>query len=398
MSQTTSREERRSALEEFTQRTVPEATEMVPVTHAAALPQVYGAQAVAVRRDERVVLNKISQLAAAAGSDWYYRFPVKNKKAGTTDWIEGPTIKLANDIARLYGNCEVDCRAEDFGSAYLFHARFVDLETGYATTRPFQQAKGRSRIGGADDSRRDDIDFQIGVSKATRNVIIQALSTFADFAFEEARNALVDKVGRDIETYRKRTVERIETLVPLVRAEAVIGRKAAEWLAPDIARVIAMGKAIADGMATADETFPPLHQEKPPQASQELKAALQASLDMVNTGASGAGFAPSSAGEAAVSTSTPNPPQEPGAAATDHPDGIKRDIIDRLIKVATDEKNPEAQARLETLDITEGMLLGEYTADFADFIAHAVRLAGKAVAGEITIDKAREYMGGLSIP
>jgi hypothetical protein len=42
-------------------------------------------------------------LAAAAGSDWFYRFPVK-KKDGGQDWIEGPSIKLANDIARIFGN------------------------------------------------------------------------------------------------------------------------------------------------------------------------------------------------------------------------------------------------------------------------------------------------------
>ena len=33
------------------------------------------------------------------------------QKKGTTDYIEGPSIKMANDLARLYGNCDVDCRA-----------------------------------------------------------------------------------------------------------------------------------------------------------------------------------------------------------------------------------------------------------------------------------------------
>jgi hypothetical protein len=38
----------------------------------------------------------------------------------------------------------------------------------------------------------------------------------------------------------------------------VIGRPAKDWLAPDIARVLAMMRAIADGMASADDSFPPL--------------------------------------------------------------------------------------------------------------------------------------------
>ncbi|TIQ36371.1 MAG: hypothetical protein E5X49_32765 [Mesorhizobium sp.] len=42
---------------------------------------------------------------------------------------------------------------------------------------------------------------------------------------------------------------------------SVIGRPAKDWLAPDIAKVIAMMTAVADGMATLDETFPPLKVE-----------------------------------------------------------------------------------------------------------------------------------------
>src|SRR5215472_7843282 len=77
-----------------------------PAGHALVRPttglaeRVIGAQPVAVYRDEARILQKLSALAAAAGSDWFYRFPVK-KKDGGQDWIEGPSIKLANDIARI---------------------------------------------------------------------------------------------------------------------------------------------------------------------------------------------------------------------------------------------------------------------------------------------------------
>jgi hypothetical protein len=37
----------------------------------------------------------------------------------------------------------------------------------------------------------------------------------------------------------------------------VVGRTHKDWLATDIARIVAMGKAVSDGMATVDETFPP---------------------------------------------------------------------------------------------------------------------------------------------
>jgi len=142
MTDDTDRKERDAALDEFAQSTETEA-QLVPIMPQGQIAtQVFGAQNVAVRRDERIILNKIRALAAAAGQEWFYRFPVKNKKKGTVDYIEGPSIKMANDLARLYGNCDVDCRHVDIGSHIIFSARFIDLETGYSLTRPFQQRKG----------------------------------------------------------------------------------------------------------------------------------------------------------------------------------------------------------------------------------------------------------------
>lgn len=249
---------RRDTLEAFANQTPRENQEMVPV--AQSMPaewQSGGAIAVAVRRDEIAILQKLKVLAAAAGSAWYYRFPVKNNKTGEVDFIEGPSIKLANELARVFGNCEVDCRAQDLGNYWLFHARFRDLETGYSLTRPFQQRKNASKMGG-DADRKLDIAFQIGASKAIRNVVTNALETFADFAFEEAKNAIIERIGRNLEKYRGQTAERVAAYVDIERVEAVMGRKVKDWIAPDVARVIALMTAINDGMATLDETFPPL--------------------------------------------------------------------------------------------------------------------------------------------
>jgi hypothetical protein len=219
--------------------------------------RVFGAQQVAVHRDEKRVLQKLAALGAAAGDDWFYRFPVKSKN-GSKSFIEGPSIKLANDVARIYGNCEVDTRVIDLGASWLIYARFTDFESGYALTRPFQQDKGASRLGGDDVARKLDIAFQIGVSKAIRNVVTNALQTFADFAFDAAKNSLVEKIGKDIQKWRTEIVTRLKDRgVDQQRVEFVLGRAAADWTAPDIAKIIAMMKAIADGMATIDETFPP---------------------------------------------------------------------------------------------------------------------------------------------
>lgn len=237
---------------------------------AGAADRVIGAQQVAVYRDESRVLGKLKAFAAAAGTEWYYRFPVKNNRTQQTDWIEGPSIKLANDLARLYGNCETDVRVLDLGDSWLFYARFTDFETGFSLTRPFQQYKAASKMGGSDDARRKDIAFQIGASKAIRNVVVNALQTFADFAFEEAKGALVEKIGKDLPQWRTKIAGRIgEIGIDIKRVEAVLGRVSADWLAPDMARIVAMMKSIQDGMATLDETFPPIDTAKAEPAKQQ---------------------------------------------------------------------------------------------------------------------------------
>lgn len=234
-----------------------------PLSHGAITQleqNPIGAKRVDVRRNDAEVIAKIKTHAAMAGTDWFYRFPVK-KKGGGQDFITGPSVKLANAVARLYGNCQVDVRVVDNGSTWMIYAKFIDIETGFALVRPFQQDKGASRMGGTGpeaDARRLDIALQIGTSKATRNVICNALATFCDFAFEEAEKNLVGKIGQNMDTYRDRAVKWFAgRKIDIARVESAVGRSVKDWLAPDLARIAAEVKAVEDGMATADDTWPP---------------------------------------------------------------------------------------------------------------------------------------------
>ena len=233
----------------------PRGSALVRATTGVA-ERIIGAQVVAVQRDEARVMQKLSVNAAMAGDDWFYRFPVKRKDGGQ-DWIEGPSIKLANEVARVFGNNATEVREVDVGDAWVFYSRFTDIETGFSMERAYRQRKSQTSMRTKDYERQQDIAYQIGQSKAIRNVIVNSLQIFADFAFREAQNSLVDKIGKDVEGWRKRTVQGISKIpVELSRVERVVGRPVKDWLAPDIAQVIAMMKSIADGMATADETFP----------------------------------------------------------------------------------------------------------------------------------------------
>jgi hypothetical protein len=246
-----------------------EIEQLPAVVGAQALPgdRIYGAQRVAVYRDEARVRNNLRNLAAGAGEDWFYRYPVKEQGQASGKFIEGPSIKLANDVARIYGNCDVDVRVFDQGDSWLFYARFLDIETGFSLTRPFVQHKGQSSVKTKDPERARNIAFQIGASKAIRNVVVNALQTYADFAFEEAQRAFVPNVEKKLDHYRNKVAERlVELRIELSAVERSVGRAIGKWTAADVARVIAEVQAIQDGMASAADTFPLAAEREEPAA------------------------------------------------------------------------------------------------------------------------------------
>lgn len=390
-------QERRSALDEFAARTGGGAIAAPAMQQMFAPPAeaIYGARDVAVRRDERQILLTLKELAAAAGTDWFYRFPVKNKKTGRTEYIEGPSIKLANELARRFGNNNVDCRVQDLGDVWMIYARFHDLETGYSLTRPFQQRKSGSKLGGDDDARRLDIALQIGASKAIRNVIVNALQVLADYAFEEAKNSLIEKIGRDLDGYRTKTIDRVAELVELNRVEAVIGRAAPDWLAPDIAKIIAMYRAIKDGMASVEETFPPLRTA--PGTAETIDAFVETPSPAAPAADAGQAAAVEQsphpapvAADTAAASITPDPVTE---AAAD-PKGLERDMVEQLLTLAADKSRP-LEERLEQLDIAM-IDWHERLPERGEFVSQAIKTAADVASGRGKLDAARRYLETLA--
>ena len=214
------------------------------------------AQRVAVPRNTAKIMAQLKALAAAAGKAYVYGWKVKDKRNNRESWIEGPTIKLANDLARVYGNCMVNVRVVDAGAAWMMYGRFVDLETGFTTERAYQQRKGQD-VGMADGQRASDMVFQIGQSKCIRNVIVNALQTFADYAVECAKDSLLAEIGNQPDKARAWIVGKLAQLnVDKKRVEAIYGRTAENWTVPDMARIYTEVQSILDGMMPADEVYP----------------------------------------------------------------------------------------------------------------------------------------------
>lgn len=359
------------------------------MTHAAPPSLVHGAQKVMVARDEAKVLQRIRTLAQAAGDAWYYRIPYKDRRTGTTTYVEGPSIKLANDVARLYGNCDVDEWVSSEGLDYWeFSSRFIDLESGYSLTRVFRQRKNAASVG-KDEARNLEIAFAIGASKAIRNAVTNALQTFSDYAYEEARGALVNTIGKDIERWRKETSERIGKMTDLKRVEALVGRPVREWLASDIAQIAALGKTIKDGMASVDDCFPPLQRQEHASTKDQLDEAVSKSKETsapstsekeaVNTTASKeAADAPSGSRMTEETTS-------PSAAS----DNTRQEATDKLIGLAVNG-DFDVEQRLSMLEDAAGMweeLLP------TDYFQQLVKTCVGVAKGHINEKAARKVLG-----
>lgn len=231
-------------------------------------------QPMRVRRNVADVLRQIDIMAAAAGSRFYYRYPVRNRRTRQTDYIEGPTVKAANAVMLLWGNAAIESRTIPMGGAFVCYSRFCDYENGTAFTKG-QLVPRSAALGGEDDERRMQIAHNIGQSKSQRNVIEAALGEYVHRAFTVAKRGLIERIGRDIEKSRRVIIDELTKLeVPhiVARIEHLYARKAADWLATDIAKIYAELEAVRDGMSSVDETWPLPAPPEPKRSDSDLAA------------------------------------------------------------------------------------------------------------------------------
>jgi hypothetical protein len=268
------------------------------------------AQPMKVHRDEAKILQKIDVWAAMASERWFYRYPVRNRKTGRTDYIEGASVKATNAVARLYGNCALDSRTMRLDEkTYICYSRFGDLETGFSITKG-QLVPKSATLGGEDEERRQAIAHNIGQSKSQRNVVDAAIGDFVYRAFMGAKNSIVTRIGKNLEGSRSRLVTLLNELGQdagikniVARVEYVTGRKVNEWLAPDIAGIFAEMEAIKDGFASIDEQWP-------------LPAPAEPRRDEPQPEQPAAASPPEpAAGTAATSSTSPTPGSEPPSAS-----------------------------------------------------------------------------------
>jgi len=226
-----------------------------------AMANIVTAQRVAIKRNLPDILRNAKTLAAAASQKFYYSIPFKERardgKPERTVHIEGLSIDGAMAAASIYGNCRVEAfPANDTATHWTFMARFVDYETGFTLTKAFNQRKSQS-TGMRDAERNLDIVFQIGQSKAIRNVVTSALKWLCDEMFLAAKSGVLERIQKNPEQARKWLVQQFELIeVNLNRVERIVTRPADRWLVTDMAKLFAELQSVKDGFADAEDLWP----------------------------------------------------------------------------------------------------------------------------------------------
>lgn len=240
-------------------------------------------------RDDEEARRRLALLAPAKTDEWGYSWPVKNKKSGKTELVEGPSIKCANAVIEVTDNIDVRVRTVDTEDAWIFEAMVFDLERNRVAVRAYRQRRDQVIMG--DAGRNDDILFAMGQSKAIRNAVMNYRQDMVDFAWQESRKSLLKLImkdeGFDPESgkkvdkapphkFRERIHQRLEALqVPVERVVQWIGRGEKKWTVEDLARITGVLTAIVDGVISADQMWPdrtsapPAPPPPPPQQRQQ---------------------------------------------------------------------------------------------------------------------------------
>lgn len=243
-----------------------ESTAIIPRGGIQTRTQYHTAIQVQRPRDLDAVVRAVEREAQFAGTDFYYRWPVKDKQTGKTKIVKGGSIGLAMAMAREWTNCAIPVDMREEGGKWLFTASFVDLERGFTVTRTFRQAIPLEAPGKYDADRWQDMKFQVGQSKAIRNVIFAGTPRWLrEKAVRIAEEAEANKIGgkEGIDKAVKKALAEFEKLgISKERVIAIFDKPLNDFDMDDILTLRSFYKQLTENEATAEQLFPPIEKEK----------------------------------------------------------------------------------------------------------------------------------------
>jgi len=140
-------------------------------------------------RPAQEILDECKAIGRAMAGLAFYELEFKNKR-GQTSIIRGASTHLAEAVFQAHGNAFLGSQYQsETETAFQISALFVNSRTGAMRCMSYRQPK---RTPGTAAAFRDDPErglsmaYQIGESKATRNVVGKSLKFYIEAAYREA--------------------------------------------------------------------------------------------------------------------------------------------------------------------------------------------------------------------
>jgi hypothetical protein len=214
-------------------------------------------------------------------------------------------------------------------SHYYFLATFIDLEDGFTLPRLFKQRKSGGPGGEMASDRKEDIAFQVGQSKAQRNVINNAFPQWLrDRAMEQAKSKAADKYKAVDEWAPIAIAHYAKQGISLARLEAYLGKPRSVWSKVDVLKLNMLAKSIKDKETTLDEAFP-VHEQAETVKTETAKVDPTPAIDTTGT----------------VTSETTGPAAETGGEAKTAMDEAKACKPSAQTTTATQPAEQEATAK-----------------------------------------------------
>ena len=235
-------------------------TQTTAVEQSRAIAEVQAAVVVAQQcprdlgRAEAEMLAACSRLALAERA--IYR---------VTNRGEGPSVHLARELARVYGNVQFgvhELRRDDEAGVSEIQAFAWDVQANVRSTRTFQVPHQRMK-GGKRQALVDLTDVYLNNqnvgSRAVRECIFTVLPTwFVEAADARCRQTLRDGDGKPLAERIADAVAAFDTThgIRLAQLEDKLGRKRGQWDAGNVASLGVLFQSLQRGDVTIEEEFP----------------------------------------------------------------------------------------------------------------------------------------------
>jgi hypothetical protein len=146
-------------------------------------------------RDLEIVKLKVKAEAMLSGEHFFYQW-----RAGSSQ-VLGISIEGAMILARNWRNCVAEMvRVENQIDSTVYYASFVDFESNFSLSRAHKIPNNFIIHGKYDEWRKEIMRFEIGQSKAIRNVILAALPEWLkELALKTAMEGVKERIQKEID-------------------------------------------------------------------------------------------------------------------------------------------------------------------------------------------------------